>query len=51
MAGDATDEYLPGAPVPCIGEYDELNMFGTPTGWSRYVQKGNELPALPSGGS
>ena len=44
-----TDEYLPGAPAPHTGEYHELNMFGTPTGWSMYVKKGDALRPLPRG--
>jgi hypothetical protein len=43
------DEHLPGELAPHSGEYHELNVFGTPTGWSRYIQKGERLPVLPRG--
>jgi hypothetical protein len=42
-------EYLPGEPAPVTGDYHELNVFGRPTGWSRYLQQGETLPALPRG--
>jgi hypothetical protein len=44
-----SDEHLPGELAPLSGEYEELNVFGRPTGWSVYVQKGQPLPALPRG--
>ena len=44
-----TDEYLPGEPAPHTGEYHELNIFGTPTGWSIYANKGDALRPLPCG--
>ena len=31
------------------GDYEELNVFGSPTGWSRHVRKGDPLPELPRG--
>lgn len=42
-------EHKPGEPAPHTGDYEELNVFGSPTGWSRHVRKGEPLPALPRG--
>lgn len=42
-------EYLPGDRAPGSGEYEELNVFGTPTGRVAAVAKDEELPAAPRG--
>ena len=42
-------EHQPGGPAPHTGDYEELNVFGSPTGWSRHVRKGEPLPSLPRG--
>ena len=43
------DEHMPGELAPHSGDYEELNVFGSPTGWSVYVHKGHPLPKLPRG--
>lgn len=48
-AGVEPNEHQPGQPAPHTGEYEELNVFGSPTGWSRYVRQGELLPSLPRG--
>ena len=42
------NEHQPGEPAPHTGDYEELNVFGSPTGWSRHVRQGDPLPSLPS---
>jgi len=42
-------EHLPGEPASRTGEYQELNIFGAPTGWSVYAETGKPLPQLPRG--
>jgi hypothetical protein len=41
------DEHLPLAPAPRTGHYEELNVFGTPTGKVVHVEEGHELPRAP----
>jgi hypothetical protein len=40
-------EHQPGEPASRAGRYDELNVFGTPTGKVAHV--GEELPNSPRG--
>ena len=42
-------EYRPGAPAPSTGHYEELNVFGNPTGKSVHADEGSTLPAAPRG--
>jgi hypothetical protein len=46
---DKEHEHQPGDPAPVTGYYEELNASGTPTGWVRFVQKGEPLPASQGG--
>ncbi len=39
----------PGDRAPTSGSYQELNVFGSPTGRVALVAKGNELPIAPRG--
>jgi hypothetical protein len=45
----AFTEYQPGDRPPGPGEYEELNVFGSPTGRIAAVAKDEELPAAPRG--
>lgn len=47
MARD--NDYEPGTPAPVAGSYQELNIFGAPTGAAVYSAKGALLPRLPRG--
>jgi hypothetical protein len=40
----ALSEHQPGGRAPASGEYEELNVFGTPTGRVAVVEKDEELP-------
>jgi len=42
-------EYRPGAPAPSTGHYEELNVFGSPTGKVVRAEEGSKLPAAPRG--
>jgi hypothetical protein len=42
-------EHRPGAPAPRTGHYEELNVFGTPTGKVVHAEEGSKLPAAPRG--
>lgn len=42
-------EHRPGDPAPAAGLYHEVNIFGTPTGKSVRVQRGEPLPPGPLG--
>ena len=42
-------EYRPGEPVPGAGVYEELNVFGSPTGRCAVMAEGEELPAAARG--
>jgi len=42
-------DQLPGEAARHTGEYDELNVFGSRTGWSFYVREGEPLRSLPRG--
>jgi hypothetical protein len=37
----------PGAAAPVTGVYQELNVFGTPTGRQTIAQEGEQLPHAP----
>jgi hypothetical protein len=41
-------EHNPGDRAPATGDYEQLNVFGTPTGWVVHVREGEPLPAAPS---
>ena len=45
----ASDEDLPGGRAPTSGLYEELNVFGTPTGTTVFVSEGDGLPGTPRG--
>lgn len=45
----ASSEHKPGGPAPDVGEYEELNVFGTQTGRVAVVEKDEELPAAARG--
>lgn len=49
LASMAFIEHQPGDPAPSSGEYEELNVFGTPTGRIAEVAKGEQLPASARG--
>ena len=42
-------EHQPGTHAPLTGHYEELNIFGTPTGKVEHVRKGERLPHAPRG--
>lgn len=42
-------EHQPGDFVPSSGEYEELNVFGTPTGRIAELAKDEQLPGSPRG--
>jgi hypothetical protein len=42
-------EYRPGEPAPEDGIYETLNIFGSPSGNSVQLRKGQALPPLPRG--
>jgi hypothetical protein len=42
-------EYQPGDPAPDTGAYEELNVFGRPTGKLAVVAKDEKLPATARG--
>ena len=43
------NDHFPGDEARHDGEYVELNVLGSPTGWSIHVEQGAVLPALPRG--
>ena len=45
----AFTEHQPGEPAPSSGAYEELNVFGTPTGKIAVVAKDEKLPAAARG--
>ena len=45
----ALDEYLPRAPAPHSGFFEEFNVFGTETGAVVFVNEGEFLPGGPRG--
>jgi hypothetical protein len=42
-------EHLPGEHAPATGHYEELNVFGSPTGVVHHAREGKRLPAAPHG--
>ena len=42
-------EYPPGDRAPDNGRYEELNVFGAPTGRTATMEQGQELPPAPQG--
>jgi hypothetical protein len=42
------EEHRPGERAPATGDYEQLNIFGTPTGWVVQIREGEPLPAAPS---
>jgi hypothetical protein len=46
MAGTG---YRPGESAPSSGQYQELNIFGAPTGRMALMAEGAQLPAAPRG--
>jgi hypothetical protein len=42
-------EHQPGTHAPATGDYEELNIFGTPTGKVKHVLEGELLPHGPRG--
>lgn len=42
-------EFHPGDPAPASGVFEELNIFGTPTGRTAQVEIGEPLPTAPVG--
>jgi hypothetical protein len=43
------DEHRPGDPAPETGHYEELNVFGSPTGRVHHATDGESLPPSPRG--
>jgi hypothetical protein len=41
--------HLPGEPASWEGSYQEVNVFGTPTGQTVRARRGESLPAAPRG--
>ncbi len=50
-AVDHDMEHKPGDTAPMTGAYEQLNVFGTPTGKTVHVREGEPLPAAPRGHS
>jgi len=42
-------EHQPGTRAPITGHFEELNIFGSPTGKVVHVQEGERLPHAPQG--
>ena len=45
----APSAYQPGKPAPRAGQYEELNVFGSPTGRMALMAEGDQLPPAPRG--
>ncbi len=43
------DEFVPGEPAPSFGLYQELNVFGTPTGKVIVMVQEETFPTAPRG--
>jgi hypothetical protein len=43
------DEHQPGDRAPVTDHYEELNVFGTPTGTVIHIPEGDRLPHGPRG--
>jgi len=46
---DPMPMHLPGEPASWEGSYQEVNVFGTPTGQIVLARRGESLPAAPRG--
>jgi hypothetical protein len=47
---EEASEQLPDEPAPVSGTYEQLNVFGSPTGDDTiYVKQGDRLPKAPRG--
>jgi hypothetical protein len=46
---DERPEHQPGSNAPATGRYEQLNVFGTPTGRLAHVREGEQLPSAPRG--
>jgi len=42
-------EHQPGTCAPITGRFEELNIFGSPTGKIEHVREGERLPPAPQG--
>jgi hypothetical protein len=42
-------EQKPDTQAPATGYYEQLNVFGTPTGKVEHVREGERLPSAPRG--
>ena len=42
-------EHQPGTRAPITGRFEELNIFGSPTGKIEHVREGERLPPSPQG--
>ncbi len=42
-------EHAAGEPAPAAGTYEQLNIFGSPTGVRVKMTRGHPLPAAPRG--
>jgi hypothetical protein len=49
ILGVGAVDYLPGSEAPEDGVYEQLNIFGTSTGITERVGKGERLPLAPWG--
>jgi hypothetical protein len=45
----ALTEHRPGEPAKSAGHYEELNVFGSPTGRVVFVDVEDRLPSAPRG--
>jgi hypothetical protein len=43
------EEHQPGTRAPRTGRFEELNVFGSPTGKVEHVREGEHLPPAPQG--
>jgi hypothetical protein len=42
-------EHQPGEQAAATGHYEELNIFGSPTGKTAHAEQGERLPIAPHG--
>ena len=49
MVMPADRQHLPGERASERGRYEELHVFGTPTGKTTDLQRGGRLPVIPVG--
>jgi hypothetical protein len=43
------EEHQPGTRASITGRFEELNIFGSPTGKIEHVREGERLPPAPQG--